>query len=278
MVICARYRDRVHRGRQPPELPAGPSLATARLNLVDGFACHLGGQALNLPPSTHRLLAYLALQSAPPTRSAAAGALWPDVAEQQARATLRSTIWRLLRLGPDLLVASSDRILLSPTVQVDAWEQWRHGHALIRAGATMTEAELDGPRLGGWLLPGWSDDWTVVARERLHQVQLHGLEALARRMLALGRHCAALQAAMQAVQLDPLRESPYRLLTEIHLDEGNVVEALRCYDTLRQLLHVELSVAPSARFEELIRPHLPRGPSARPRPGTPRRPPARGWA
>ena len=279
MPISTSYRVDVQRGPGPSRRPDGATLPHVRLTLIDGFACHQADVALELPPSTQRLLAYLALQSGPATRSGAAGALWPDVAEHQARGTLRSTMWRLSRLGPELVVVAADHILLSPATEVDAWEQWTHAQALVRAAPTMTEAELDGSSLGGWLLPGWSDDWTIIARERLHQVQLHGLEALARRLLTLGRHGAAVQAAMQAIQLDPLRESSYRVLTRIHLDEGNIAEALRCYATFRHLVRTELSVSPSRRFEELIEPYRPRGPSPPAvRSGSPQRQTSRRWA
>lgn len=265
MLISTRYRGGVDGGRRPSRRSPREALDGVRLMLVGGFACHQNDEPLELPPSTQRLLAFLALQSRGPTRSGTAGALWPDVTEHQARATLRSTMWRLARLGPDLVFAAADHIVLSPTVRVDVWDQWNHAQALLRGASSMTEDELEGPQLGGWLLPGWSDDWTVIARERLHQLQLHGLEALARRLLVLGSHGAAIQAAMQAVQLDPLRESSYRVLTQIHLDEGNVVEALRCYDTFRHVLRAELAVSPSRRFDELIQPYRPRGsvPAAR---------------
>jgi DNA-binding SARP family transcriptional activator len=50
---------------------------------------------LVLPGSSQHLIAFLALQGRPMTRDAAAGALWPDVSEAQAHASLRSAIWRL---------------------------------------------------------------------------------------------------------------------------------------------------------------------------------------
>jgi DNA-binding SARP family transcriptional activator len=277
-VISSSYGGRVDGGTRPSRRSPRQALEGAQLMLVGGFACHQNDEPLELPPSTQRLLAFLALQSRGPTRSGTAGALWPDVAEHHARATLRSTIWRLARLGPDLVVAAADHIVLSPTVRVDVWDQWNHAQALLRRASSMREDELEGPQLGGWLLPGWSDDWTVIARERLHQLQLHALEALARRLLVLGRHGAAIQSAMQAVQLDPLRESSYRTLTQIHLDEGNVVEALRCYDTFRHLSWTELGVSPSRRFDELIQPYRPRGSLPATRSGRTARQLPRRWA
>ena len=57
------------------------------------------------------------------------------------------------------------------------------------------------------LLLGWYDDWVVIERERLTQLHLTALESLSDRLLSDGEHAKALQVALAAVQVDPLRES-----------------------------------------------------------------------
>jgi hypothetical protein len=65
----------------------------------------------------------------------------------------------------------------------------------------------------------------------------------------------------------------------ICLDEGNIADALRCYGTLRHLVRTELAVSPSRRFEELIEPYRPRGPSPPAAPtGSGQRHTSRRWA
>lgn len=86
------------------------------------------------------------------------------------------------------------------------------------------------------LLPGWYDDWVVLERERLRQLQLHALDRLAAALLAAEEPGRALDAALVAVQADPLRESAHRIVVRIHLREGNAPEALRAYERFAQLL------------------------------------------
>ena len=117
----------------------------------------------------------------------------------------------------------------------------------------MTTAEihnfLDGPLE---LLPGWYDDWVLLERERLRQLWLHGLEAAARRLGRLRRFDLAVDAAMLAIRIEPLRESAHRTLAELHLDEGNAGAARRCYDAFTKLLRDELDIAPSLAFAALV--------------------------
>jgi DNA-binding SARP family transcriptional activator len=104
----------------------------------------------------------------------------------------------------------------------------------------------------GELLPGWYDDWVLFERERVRQLHLHILEAVAEALSASGRFGVALEAGLRAVQVDPLRESAHRLVMEIHLAEGNIWEALRRYEECSRLLWKELRVAPSGRMRELV--------------------------
>lgn len=103
------------------------------------------------------------------------------------------------------------------------------------------------------LLPGWYDDWVIFERERIRQRLLHALEALSRRLIEVGRCAEALDAAISAVGVDPLRESANRILIEAHLAEGNVVEACRTYKRYRDTVRCELGVEPSQQLTDLMR-------------------------
>jgi len=85
---------------------------------------------------------------------------------------------------------------------------------------------------------------------------LHALENLARRLSAVGRHSDAIQAALAAIRLEPLRESAHRTLIEVHLAEGNRSEAHRQFQRCRRLLRDELGVEPSDSMRLLIEPKL----------------------
>ncbi len=109
------------------------------------------------------------------------------------------------------------------------------------------------------LLPGWYDDWVLLERERLRQRVLHALEALSRHLVAAGRIAEAVEAAMTAVGVEPLRESAQRAPVTAHLAEGNRVEARRCLTTYRGILRRELGAEPAAALTALVHPG-PAGP------------------
>jgi DNA-binding SARP family transcriptional activator len=103
------------------------------------------------------------------------------------------------------------------------------------------------------LLPGWYDDWVIFERERIRQRLLHALEALSQLLVAAGRCADAVEAAISAVSVDPLRESANRALIEAHLAEGNLVEARRAYERYREVIRRELGVEPGERLARLVR-------------------------
>jgi DNA-binding SARP family transcriptional activator len=102
------------------------------------------------------------------------------------------------------------------------------------------------------LLPDWYDDWLHDEREGLRQTRLHALESLARGLSASGRHADAIQAALAAIRLEPLRETAHRTLIEIHLAEGNWSEAWRQFKRCQRLLREELGVEPADSMRHLL--------------------------
>ncbi|MEV4389408.1 bacterial transcriptional activator domain-containing protein, partial [Micromonospora sp. NPDC049580] len=131
--------------------------------------------------------------------------------------------------------------------------------AALLAGGAPAGVGAGVPALAtGELLPGWYDDWVLTERERLRQTQLYALEALAERLTAQGRFSEAVQVALTAVQLEPLRESATRVLIAVHLAERNINEAVRRLELFRADLGRELGVAPTSWLEHLVREGLRR--------------------
>jgi DNA-binding SARP family transcriptional activator len=106
--------------------------------------------------------------------------------------------------------------------------------------------------LVGDLLPDWNDEWLQDEREELRQTRLHALESLARLLSACGRHADAIQTALAAIRLEPLRETAHRTLIEIHIAEGNWSEAHRQFQRCRRMLRKELGVEPSDSMRRLL--------------------------
>jgi DNA-binding SARP family transcriptional activator len=227
-----------------------------RVALLDGFGLQFGttrpGRAGEvLPRGVQRLVARLGL-SRRPARTAIAGQLWPDVPERCARGSLRSALWRVHKIAPGLIVVSGDTLSLAAAVQVDVRELTDWARRITDPGISLEDVSLAEGRLRGDLLPGWYEDWVLVERERLRQVRLHALEALADRLSAAGRYGDAVQAAYAAVHAEPLRESGHRAAIRVHLAEGNVVEAVRAYETFRTMLADELGCEPTRHMRNLL--------------------------
>jgi DNA-binding SARP family transcriptional activator len=185
--------------------------------------------------------------------------LWPDRPMAEAKALLRTSLWRSGQAGNGLLRVEPQALSLGSGVTVDTWTLERTaleltngvGHELPSARACSELVEA------GDLLDGWYDNWVLEERERLSALRLRALEVLAGRCFARGRFSEALAAAEAASRLDPLRDGPALIVMRVHLAEGNPVLAVRCFDDLRARLWRELQVEPDPRCRELILPYLP---------------------
>jgi DNA-binding SARP family transcriptional activator len=215
----------------------------ASLWLIDGFDLRGGGASLHVALPAQRLLAFLALQRKSASRKAIAAALWTDLDERQGAARLRSTLWRLPTAGGLRLVeVDGQRLRLAEHVEVD----------VLMAQDDRRVYELDISQLSGELLTDWSEDWVDAERERFRQLRLRRLDQLSEHALRRREFGVALQAALAAVALGPLRESAHRRVMLVHLAEDNPSEALRQYDEVRQLLRDELGLAPSATTRAVV--------------------------
>lgn len=239
--------------RSPDAFSTSPRYALA---LLDGPRLAQDGGAIHLPSRSQRLVALLALRG-PLSRAVVAGQLWPEVAETRARASVRAAVRDLQQRAPALLTTTPDDLSLAENVPVDV-------HDLRSLARQVLNAEVDdatlrgalelapGGRLGGDLLPGWHDDWSIAEAERLHQLRLHVLDALVDHLIARMHYAQALQVAMAAVSVDPLRESTHRGVMRVFLAEGNTVEALRQYERFRLMVRVAMGIEPSSQMVDLV--------------------------
>jgi DNA-binding SARP family transcriptional activator len=226
-----------------------------RVRLLDGFTVQLPGAGPgtvpDLPRAVQRLIAHLSLAGRP-ARRAIAGSLWPDVTEEHAHGSLRSSLWRVHKVAPGLITASGGTLSIAPDVLIDVHELTEWARRAMDPSCAMdgiTTGDLDLP---GELLPGWYDDWVLLERERLRQLRMHALEALAEKYAAAGRYGEAVQAAQAAVRAEPLRESAHRSVVRLHLAEGNLAEAVRAYESFQAMLADEIGVAPTQQMCRLV--------------------------
>lgn len=234
-----------------PENTAPARNAGPALSLFTGFRLHYDNTDVTVALNGQRLLAFLALRGTA-TRADLAGTLWPDTTEARANGNLRTTMWRLHRGGIRLVESRNQVLSLVPGVRIDVRtfiEVASHIEQFAQSDASRC-AILD----GGDLLPGWYEDWVLFERERLRQIRLHALEKLAGHLTARRQYSRALEAALQCVHLEPLRESAHRAVLAIHLAEHNIAEAFRHYEFFRQFLHIEMGIEPSPQIQGMLPP------------------------
>jgi DNA-binding SARP family transcriptional activator len=200
-----------------------------------------------------RLIALIALVG-PNEPRYLAGCLWPDSSESQAQANLRSTLSRLAACGTPIVHRDHGLLALCDGVAVDVHEFRRSADAVVRApDEPLSDGAVTELVQAGELLTGWYDDWVLTWRERLRQVQMHALEVAATQLAQAGRYCQALEAGLVCVDVEPLRESAHRVVIEVHLREGNTLEAVRQFRRYRELVRTELGVEPSPKMTQLLR-------------------------
>jgi len=221
------------------------------IHLLGGFALERDSTTIRIPPSCAKLVAFLALDRRG-ARANVAGTLRPDVSEQRASASLRTNLWRMRRRSPGVIKTVGDRIELADHVAVDVDHFVATARRIQRDEVDLRTAGAAAELLHYELLPGWYDEWVLAERDRLRQLGLHALESLACWLCRAGAYAAALEVALQALGADLLRESAHRLVVQVHLAEGNLVEARNQYQVWCQLLRSQLGENPSVEFAKLL--------------------------
>ena len=161
---------------------------------------------------------------------------WPDADPEAAGANLRKAIHFARRtLGVhDLIEVRNDIVSLAPhaELEIDA-ESFEAAAKAALGGGNKSAYERAADFYGGRLLP---DDlfveWLDTPRAQLQQ-----------------RYGDLLRAGglwQRLIALDPADEQAQCALMQVALDAGNRVEAIRQFNQLRENLHAELGVGPSA--------------------------------
>jgi DNA-binding SARP family transcriptional activator/TolB-like protein len=209
----------------------------------------------NLLPAgrkTRALLAVVALTGPRPAlRGRLAELLWSRRPEEQARASLRQEIHRLLESlgpagGPDILLVSRDHITLRPgAVWVDVDEVMR---ATVDQPASLSLLEgdlledLDG-------IDASFDTWLVAERERVRDKARSVAEALLR---SQSEPEATIPVAQRLLSIDRAHEGAWRALMRAHAERGERGMAIQAYERCRAVLADLLDTSPSAETQKLL--------------------------
>ena len=200
---------------------------------------------------TRALLAILALSSPRPVlRSKLAELLWSRRPEEQARASLRQEIHRLLEalnpVGNQIMSVQRDHLTLRPgTVWVDVEE-------VLRASTSKPQALslLDGDLLED--LDGVDpsfDQWLAGERERLRDRARNLAETLLREK---DDPETVIPAAQQLLAIDRTHEGAWRALMRAYANRGERGMAIQAYERCRAVLADMLDAQPSDETQRLL--------------------------
>jgi len=238
-------------------------MAKLRLALLGGFEAR-SDSGLSLAISRKKaqmLLAYLAMH---PTqthlRDKLATLLWGDAPAEQARLSLRQTLFIIRQALPaDPMLLDGDSVAVAAegmTVDVSEFEQLaRSGDPddLERAPALYQGDLLEGIRAGS----AQFEEWLLAERERLHELALEAFAKLLGHQMKLGATEPAIQTALRLLSLDPLQEVTHRALMQLYAGQGRRAAALRQYQLCVDVLQRELGVEPEEATKQVYRELLP---------------------
>ncbi len=227
-------------------------LGTLDLKGTNGHPVH----SILAQPKRLALLAYLALHTDHGARRDSVVALfWPDLDTAHARGALRQSLRFLRReLGDGVLNGQSDEaIAFEPKAvwcDVAAFEQ-----ACKRGQAVQALQLYRGEFLEGCFVSGGSaelDAWIGAERTRLGQLAVRAAADVVEDAEREGDLPTAVQAARQAIALDPDDEKGLARLIALLDRSGDRAGAVRAFETFRRRLEKEYDATPSPETAERI--------------------------
>jgi predicted ATPase/DNA-binding SARP family transcriptional activator/DNA-binding CsgD family transcriptional regulator len=234
-----------------------------RVWLLSGFRVSVGSRTIRqeewrLKKAAH-LIKLLALSPSHRLhREQAMDLLWPDLGRRAAANNLRKTLRAARRTldpdeGSDYLASEGESLVLCPVGQL-----WVDVEAFEEAAATARRsndpaayrAALD--LYGGELLPGDRyKEWVEEHRRQLRESHLSLLLGLARLHEGLGDYERSIETLRRAVAEESTNEEAHVGLMRLYALSGSKAEALRQYESLREIIFRDLQTEPSASSRAL---------------------------
>ncbi|MBE9156639.1 hypothetical protein IQ265_27235 [Nodosilinea sp. LEGE 06152] len=243
--------------------PASGEVPRLQIQLFNGFSLRYGGETLAVTSErSQALLAYLVLHpQSPHRRQQMAYGLYPDLGEAQSRTALRKDLYNLRQALPEpdsFLHIEAQLVQWKPessfSLDVAAFEV-----ALGRAEAAPAEDRASQQHdleaaiayYSGALLPQLDYEWLAQTRDRLHQRYLEALDRLVAVLQHQQQYPQAIRYGQLLLQTDPLRESTYQALMQLHSQNGDRATAIQIYHQCMQILQDELGLDPSADTQRI---------------------------
>jgi len=252
----------------PPEAGAAWPWAL-RVETLGAFVLTRAGAALPVHGKTQKrplelVKALVALGARGVDKQRLVDALWPDGEADGGPAALDMAISRLRKLvgSAEAIVIEDGKVGFNPSlVWIDVWAFDRDVEALQTAlhdDADSVHAADLGRRLlsiyrGAFLDNEAPQRWSLAARDRLRHRFLRSLSDLGRRHERDERWTDAVGLYERGIEVDSLAEDLYRRLMRCHIAQGQPAEAARVYRRCREMLSVQLGIAPSSETEALFK-------------------------
>jgi DNA-binding SARP family transcriptional activator len=220
-------------------------LAVLRVSLIGEIQLELDGERLD-PLRSGRaksLLAWMAVHPGVHPRSRLAGLFWPNVLEESARTSLRTTLATLRReLGSAAPYIVASRASAGIPPGPDVWVDVVAFEELVREGRLQEALGL----CRGDLVADLDDDWVYELRDRHRDRVVDVLARLAGEAEERGDLAAAVQWTREQVALEPLGEAGHRhLIRRLDL-AGDRSSALAAFEDLRARFRRDYRTEPSA--------------------------------
>lgn len=235
---------------------SSPAILT--IQMFGGFrGTFATGRSLVLPNRKDQaLLAYLALHpEQPQSREKLANLLWSNYGSESARHSLRQALTSLRRaqVGEDVVVTARNQVIArANAIETDVA---RFLTLTSSPAHRLAESAVDlyaGPLLDGLLTgEGPYEEWLAEQRERLRELAVGRLEAVAESHRLAGQYGKAMEYQRRLMLIDPYNEQALRASMQLLVQTGRDLEALRNYQEFTELLERDLGVQPELHTRNL---------------------------
>jgi DNA-binding SARP family transcriptional activator/predicted ATPase len=222
------------------------------VRLLGQFRVMLDGEVIEIASRpAQSLFAYLILN--PGTehrREKLAGLFWPDSSESNARNNLRQALWRVRKaLGDEEEVEGSyilgDNFTLTFNSQSEYWLDASILEGELPEGWSTEDLIEIISLYEGELLPGFYEDWVILAREHLQASFERKMQRLVERLVGESRWHDVLELGERWIALGQVPELAYRALMIAHGNLGDTSSVASVFLRCKDALETELGVEPS---------------------------------
>ncbi|MEJ2354164.1 MAG: BTAD domain-containing putative transcriptional regulator, partial [Anaerolineales bacterium] len=192
----------------------------------------------------------------PLRRERVGGMFWPRSSEVDARGNRRPALWRIRKaLAPAREISGeyihADDLTVTfishPDDQVDVYLL----EAPLDEGASVDDLIRSVEVYTGELLPGFYEDWAVLARERLKGIFERKMGLLLDRLQSEQRWLEVLTWSERWIAQGQVPEPAYRALMLAHARRGDLAKMATVYQNCIEAMDRELGLGPSVQTREL---------------------------